>query len=108
VNGSVVGSPTTPTNKNDCKNGGFANFTDNNGNTFRNQGQCVAFVNGVRNQLRVNNKNTVNINNTTNQNARSGNASVRNNTTGGSATSGGASNSNSNSNTVNINNNPQF
>jgi hypothetical protein len=33
----------TPTSKDQCKHGGFANLTDAEGNTFRNQGQCVAF-----------------------------------------------------------------
>ena len=108
VNNTVEGSPTTPTNKNDCKNGGFANFTDNNGNPFRNQGQCVAFVNGQRNFYKVNNYNNVTVNNSNTQSATSGNARVSNNTTGGNATSGGASNSNSPSNTVTISNNPTF
>lgn len=34
----------TPTSKEECKNGGFANLGDNNGNTFTNQGRCVSFV----------------------------------------------------------------
>jgi hypothetical protein len=33
----------TPTSKDECKDGGFANLTDAQGNTFNNQGQCVAF-----------------------------------------------------------------
>jgi hypothetical protein len=33
----------TPTSKDECKDGGFANLTDAQGNTFGNQGQCVAF-----------------------------------------------------------------
>jgi len=33
----------TPTSKEQCKDGGFANLTDDQGNTFSNQGQCVAF-----------------------------------------------------------------
>ncbi len=32
-----------PTSKDQCKDGGFANLTDAQGNTFRNQGQCVSF-----------------------------------------------------------------
>jgi hypothetical protein len=107
VNGVIVGSPTTPKNKNDCKNGGFANFTDNNGNTFRNQGQCIAFVNG-QNRVKVVNNNKITFNNSNTQNANTGNASVRNNTTGGNATSGGANNSNSTTNNVNVSNNPTF
>ena len=35
----------TPGNKNDCKNGGWQTLTDNNGNPFSNQGQCVSFTN---------------------------------------------------------------
>ena len=38
------------TDKSSCKNGGYQNVTDNNGNSFRNQGQCVSwtehYVNG--------------------------------------------------------------
>jgi hypothetical protein len=33
----------TPTSKDQCKDGGFANLTDGQGDTFRNQGECVAF-----------------------------------------------------------------
>jgi hypothetical protein len=33
----------TPTSKEQCKDGGFANLTDSQGDTFANQGQCVAF-----------------------------------------------------------------
>jgi len=33
----------TPSSKDQCKDGGFANLTDAQGNTFNNQGQCVAF-----------------------------------------------------------------
>lgn len=33
----------TPTSKDQCKDGGFADLTDAQGNTFSNQGQCVAF-----------------------------------------------------------------
>jgi hypothetical protein len=32
-----------PTSKDECKEGGFANLTDADGNAFRNQGQCVSF-----------------------------------------------------------------
>jgi hypothetical protein len=35
----------TPSSKDDCKDGGFVNFTDADGNAFKNQGQCVAFTN---------------------------------------------------------------
>lgn len=30
--------------KDECKNGGWMNLADNDGNPFKNQGQCVAFV----------------------------------------------------------------
>ncbi len=33
-----------PQTKDDCKKGGFANFTDADGNPFKNQGLCVAYV----------------------------------------------------------------
>jgi hypothetical protein len=32
-----------PTSKDQCKDGGFANLTDAQGNAFSNQGQCVSF-----------------------------------------------------------------
>ena len=32
-----------PTSKEQCKDGGFANLTDAQGNTFSNQGRCVSF-----------------------------------------------------------------
>ena len=34
----------TPTSKEQCKEGGFVNFTDAQGQAFANQGQCVSFV----------------------------------------------------------------
>ena len=33
-----------PTSKEQCKDGGFVNFTDALGHAFKNQGQCVSFV----------------------------------------------------------------
>jgi hypothetical protein len=36
----VVDAPPLPTSKDQCKNGGWRNY----GDTFKNQGQCVAFV----------------------------------------------------------------
>jgi hypothetical protein len=36
---------TTPTNKNECKNGGWQTFTNP---SFKNQGQCVAFTNHLQ------------------------------------------------------------
>lgn len=35
----------TPKSKEECKNGGFLNLTDQNGQSFKNQGQCVSYVN---------------------------------------------------------------
>jgi hypothetical protein len=40
VNNRVVGSPTSPTSKDQCKNGGWQNFNP----TFKNQGDCVSNV----------------------------------------------------------------
>jgi hypothetical protein len=37
---TVVDAPPLPTSKDQCKNGGWRNFAD----AFKNQGQCVAFV----------------------------------------------------------------
>jgi len=34
-----------PTNKDQCKNGGYANYVDANNQPFRNQGQCISYVN---------------------------------------------------------------
>jgi hypothetical protein len=51
VNGQVVGSPTSPTSKDDCKNGGWQNMLDANGHSFKNQGDCVSYVaTGGKNQ----------------------------------------------------------
>jgi hypothetical protein len=41
---STPGLP-MPTSKDDCKHGGWKNFGDAEGNPFKNQGQCVSFVN---------------------------------------------------------------
>lgn len=41
VNGEVVGDTVQLTSKEQCKNGGWKNFTNP---TFKNQGQCVSFV----------------------------------------------------------------
>lgn len=39
------------TSSNQCKNGGWQNFNDSNGNAFKNQGDCVSFVaTGGKNQ----------------------------------------------------------
>jgi hypothetical protein len=42
VNNQVVGSPTSPLTKDDCKNGGWQNT--NFSPAFKNQGQCVSWV----------------------------------------------------------------
>jgi hypothetical protein len=34
------------TNKDQCKDNGWMTLTDNNGNSFKNQGQCVSYTNG--------------------------------------------------------------
>jgi len=34
-----------PSNKDQCKNGGYKNYVDDNGQPFKNQGQCVSYVN---------------------------------------------------------------
>jgi hypothetical protein len=103
VNNQVVGDPTSPTNKDQCKNGGWQNFTDTNGQPFRNQGQCIAFVNRGR-HIVIRNHNHVSVTNTNTQTATTGRAVAKNNTTGGDATSGNASNTNSSTTTVNITN----
>jgi hypothetical protein len=36
---------TTPPNKNACKDGGWQNYADGQGQPFKNQGQCVAWTN---------------------------------------------------------------
>jgi hypothetical protein len=45
LDGSVTVPPHTPASKDDCKNGGWQSFEDENGQPFPNQGQCVAWVN---------------------------------------------------------------
>ena len=37
---TIVDAPPVPTSKDQCKNGGWRNY----GTTFKNQGQCVEFV----------------------------------------------------------------
>ncbi|MBX4190559.1 hypothetical protein KW794_00565 [Candidatus Saccharibacteria bacterium] len=53
-----------PSNKDDCKNNGYQSMTDENGNAFKNQGQCVSYFNRNSNDVHtsvlsasVNNKN---------------------------------------------------
>ena len=45
ANGDGIDDTDPPTNKDQCKNGGYATF---NNPSFRNQGQCVSYVNGRR------------------------------------------------------------
>lgn len=109
INGQTVGGVNTPDNKNQCKNGGYVNYTDQFGNQFTNQGQCVAFVSsGGKSTYHIQNRNKINVVNTNSQTASSGNAKVKGNTAGGNASSGNASNSNRTTNNVNVSNNPQF
>jgi hypothetical protein len=39
------GSGRPPANANQCKNGGWANYTRGDGSTFKNQGDCIQYVN---------------------------------------------------------------
>lgn len=45
ANATNHGPANVPSSKEDCK-GGWATRTDENGNPFKNQGQCVKWVNG--------------------------------------------------------------
>lgn len=46
VDGTVYDyDPNTPSNKEQCKKGGWQNLEDANGQPFRNQGQCVSYFN---------------------------------------------------------------
>ncbi len=45
VNGANIGGPNTPTSKDDCKKYGYQSLQDNNGQPFKNQGQCVSYFN---------------------------------------------------------------
>jgi hypothetical protein len=44
IDGTIHVAPPTPRTKGDCKHGGWRDFTDDEGHPFKNQGQCVAFV----------------------------------------------------------------
>ena len=44
MTGTLTTPPPVPTDKEQCKDGGWHNFVDNEGEPFPNQGQCVAFV----------------------------------------------------------------
>lgn len=45
INNQVITGPATPASADACKNGGWQNLQDANGQTFRNQGQCVSSFN---------------------------------------------------------------
>ncbi len=47
VNGQTVSYSNAPTTKDQCKNGGWKTATDLNGNSFKNQGQCVSYFNHI-------------------------------------------------------------
>jgi hypothetical protein len=45
IDGVVDVRPPMPATMSDCMHGGWRHFGDENGDAFRNQGQCIAFVN---------------------------------------------------------------
>lgn len=45
INDQILGGPNTPTSKDQCKKDGYKDLQDANGQTFRNQGQCVSYFN---------------------------------------------------------------
>ena len=45
INDQIIGGPATPSSKDQCKKYGWQNLQDANGQTFRNQGQCVSYFN---------------------------------------------------------------
>lgn len=44
LTGTLTAGPPVPTNKDQCKDGGWQNLGDDQGQPFRSQGQCVSFV----------------------------------------------------------------
>ena len=46
----------TPTDKDQCKHGGYVDYADAQGHAFKNQGACVSFVNNGDNDHKDNNK----------------------------------------------------
>ena len=44
MTGALTVPPAVPTDKDQCKHGGWQNLGDDQGEPFRNQGQCVSFV----------------------------------------------------------------
>lgn len=97
----VSGQPTDP---NQCKNGGWQNFSDP---SFKNQGQCVSFVVSNRDHGYTNsvtNDNDVSVSNSNDQHVSSGKADEHGNNSGGSGNSGDASSSNASSTDVTTSN----
>jgi hypothetical protein len=45
VDGTISIPSPTPATKDDCKQGGWQHLTDEHGTPFRNQGECIAWVN---------------------------------------------------------------
>ena len=45
IDGLSMLSGTPPTNKEQCKNNGWQSLSRNDGSSFKNQGDCVQFVN---------------------------------------------------------------
>lgn len=62
----------TASNANDCKNNGYQNMRDNNGQEFKNQGQCVSWVQHNVNGHGQGNQGQVQGANTTQSNTRTG------------------------------------
>lgn len=42
----LLAGPSTPATKDDCKNGGYEDLTDDDGQEFKNQGQCIKYSKG--------------------------------------------------------------
>ena len=85
-----------PTSADDCKNGGWQQYKNPDGSPrFKNQGDCVSFVNSnSHSHSTVANITNVTVINESTQDAHTGNVSATGNTSG-PASSGGASNTNS-------------
>ena len=94
-----VAGTVPPTSAGQCKNGGWQTFKNPDGSPmFKNQGQCVAYVNSANpGKHTTSSTTTITVTNTSNQSATSGSVS-------GGGTSGNSSNSNSASTGVNVTN----
>ncbi|HEY2003697.1 MAG TPA: signal peptidase I [Candidatus Saccharimonadia bacterium] len=90
-----------PTSADDCKNGGWQQFKDPDGSPrFKNQGQCVAYVNSnSHSHVSINNSTNVTVVNQSNQQATTGDVTTPNNSDNG-ASSGDATNSNTTTTTI--------